>query len=560
MSGFKNNCIKHLLHDLRFAPVSQRLKIMDAAEQLHSTLDENLEYPYEFVCFKITEYHPKKSELAEILDGDSLAYDLRLFIKKLGDALSEPVQLIQEEVYTIIQLAEKLQVSTKTIHRWRERGLVVRSLIFEDGKRRLGITESALERFLSKNPGLQENAAKFNLLSDSEKEQIIELVRSEAQDLSLSRKQVLVKVASEIGRSPEAIRYTVINFEKANPEEKLFEKPTGVVSPSEASKLYKLFVSGVSIQELMGKYYRSRSSIYRIINQHRVRLILRRKIEFIHSSEFENITIAQQIASEYVALPETAKNSARSSIESLTQYLQAIKGIPLLTRDRELTLFRKYNCLKYLASELRESIDFSKPAADKLRKIEECITESDKIKNTLIESNLRLVVSIATKHINHGFSLSDLISEGNFALMRSIEKFNYEKGFRFNTYASLAIAKDYAKKLPAEVKRPDKPGAADMSGLLEDMRDPALGDVVAIERANKSLEDVMDANLNERERYIVRNHFGISGSLIRKKGISMKQIGLELGISKESVRQIELKALQKLRHSLSREEFELFMG
>ena len=169
-------------------------------------------------------------------------------------------------------------------------------------------------------------------------------------------------------------------------------------------------------------------------------------------------------------------------------------------------------------------------------------------------------MSIATRHMSIGISLADLISEGNIALMRAIEKFNYTKGFRFSTYATLAIAKDYARILPAEVARLDKVGSSDFSDAFEDVQDQSLWDVVAIEKANKSLDDVIKANLNEREQYIIRNHFGLSSSLIRKKARSMNDIGLELGISKERVRQIELKALQKLRHTLSSEEFELIIG
>ncbi len=657
MTAFKNNCIKNLLNDLRFAPVAKKLEIVKAAEQLHSIIDENLEYPFEFVCAKITNYNLRRDSIDEILDGKSLAYDLRLFIKKLDDGLSQPVQLIPEKVYSVAQVAKQLNVSTKTIHRWRKRGLIVRSLIFEDGKRRLAITQSALDRFLKDNPLLLERATKFNLLSEDEKKRIIDLVRSIASKSNLSRKQVLLRVAKETSRAAETIRYTVAKYEKMHPKENIFARPAGVISPTQAAHIYKQFMDGVSVSELMEAYHRSKSSIYRIINQHRADLIRRRKIEFIHSSEFDNPSRCQEIAEEHIEIPRAKQNSpVIIPSESLSQYLEAIKKIPLLTRDKEYRLFRKYNAIKYLAYKIRETIDFSKPIASKVREVQKYLLESDKLKNALIESNLRLVVSIAIKHMNHGLSLSDLVSEGNFALMRSIEKFNYEKGFRFSTYASLAIAKEYAKILPTEIRRLDKPGQEDLSDSIEDIRtieaddiavfekanqsldvameanlddreryiirnhyglnssivrgeakdidliakdlgitkdkvleiearaikklpshiletlgvdvldktnkkgdDVVIDDVVALEEANRGLENAMMLNLDERERYVIKNHFGISDSLIRKKGKSLKAIGQDLGISKESVRQIELKALQKLRHILSREEFEMFM-
>ena len=92
------------------------------------------------------------------------------------------------------------------------------------------------------------------------------------------------------------------------------------------------------------------------------------------------------------------------------------------------------------------------------------------------------------------------------------------------------------------------------------MRNIDVVDISAIEHAQRSLDHIISNNLTEREQYIIRNHFGLDGSRVTKKNKSMKQIGDELGLSKERIRQIELEALQKLRQNLGSDEFDLLMG
>ncbi|UCC22909.1 MAG: sigma-70 family RNA polymerase sigma factor, partial [Planctomycetota bacterium] len=217
--------------------------------------------------------------------------------------------------------------------------------------------------------------------------------------------------------------------------------------------------------------------------------------------------------------------------------------------------------LKYLACVSRAGIKPGYVRSARLTKVEDCLTKAEAIKKMIIEANLRLVVSIARKHsAGGGSNLPDLISEGNFSLMRAVEKFDYTRGFRFATYASWAIAKDYARRIPAEKARPDKAPTASLQDVQRDLRIAEAADFAAIERARQSLVQVIRDELDEREQYIILNHFGLVGPPVKKKKKTLQQIGQDLDLTKERVRQLELVALQKLRHSLSIEEFELLTG
>ena len=557
MRPIQDHNLAQLLQTLRFTPESKRQKQLDAAEELIALIDPQREYPFEFVFFKITGFSPKETVQPYVLPGELLLHDLRLFVTQLSSRDAQQANEAGERIFTIEALAQHLNVSTKTINRWRKRGLVTRKYIFDDGVKRLGLSDSAVQRFLQTHPELIQQAGQFQRLSEEEKQQVLDLARTLSADTSRSRHQVIAEIAQQTGRAHETIRTLLQQFERDKGS--MFLRPAGALSPEQSAELYTLYQQGVPVPQLTQQFHRSRSSIYRIINQRRASALMARKIQYVHSPEFESRDRVQAILHEAIEvpahdhpLPESLFSPGGETV--LPNYLQTLNETPVLNHEQENDLFRKYNCLKFLAIQERPYIDRAHLSSARLSRIESYLSEAEEIERLIVEANLRLVVSIASKHSGAGPHFAELVSKGNYALIKAIQEFDYTTGFHFGKRAALNIAKEYAK-VSGKSTELTRTRAQSLANIQRQLRQTT--DVGTLERTRHNLIEVIKRELSTREQYVILHHFGLIGSGLRKETQTLKEIGDNLGLTKERIRQIELIALQKLRQCLSSEQFEL---
>jgi RNA polymerase sigma factor (sigma-70 family) len=540
----------------RYAPRERRLEQIDRAEHLLNEIEGAKRYPYEYLCFRITGYRPEGWP-ALILDGGDVQHDLRLFVEDLSATARQAVELVAEPVLTVEEVSRRYNVSPRTVTRWRRQGLVARRFVI-GGRAKVGFLESSLQRFITAHRTQVERGSRFRQLTEAERDEIIRRARRMAlvRPGQAGLVEIARRIARKMARSTETIRLTLKAYDREHPDRAIFPAVGPPLDDDAKSQIYRRFRMGVSAEVLARQHDRTRSSIYRIINEMRARRILGTKLEFIDHPSFTHPENAAAMLGPMPEPPDGKAPRRPKAPKGLPPYLASLYEVPLLDRDQEMHLFRKMNYLKYQANRLRLKVDPCRARTSDLDEIERLQEEALSVKNQIIRANLRLVVSIAKRHVGPANNFFELVSDGNMSLIRAVEKFDYSRGNKFSTYASWAIMKNFARTIPEENYRRDRfvTGHEEMFEAAADNRTDEHEYESALKRMQEAVKGML-GRLDERERKIIVSRFGLGGASEQ----TLEQLGRELGITKERVRQIESRAQDKLRKIAGEEKLDLPM-
>ncbi|MCY4438245.1 MAG: RNA polymerase sigma factor RpoD [Chloroflexi bacterium] len=310
---------------------------------------------------------------------------------------------------------------------------------------------------------------------------------------------------------------------------------------------------------------------------------------------------------EMVALERAALKSAKSDEEPGTlddpvrTYLREIGRVPLLTAPQEVMLAKQMERRLFAEDKLQNRDGRS---LEEIQRLEREVVIGIEARKRLTEANLRLVVSMAKKYVGRGMSLLDLIQEGNIGLIRAVEKFDFRKGFKFSTYATWWIRQAITRSIADQARtiripvhmvetinklvrisrrlvqeKGREPTSQEIGGemgipetkvreIIKVSQEPVsletpigeeedshLGefipdettmspaDAASYQMLREQVEAVLNS-LSDRERKVLRLRFGLEDGRTR----TLEEVGREFSVTRERIRQIEAKALRKLRH------------
>ncbi len=288
--------------------------------------------------------------------------------------------------------------------------------------------------------------------------------------------------------------------------------------------------------------------------------VLTQPIEFITSPDFKQPDADELILGSYAdAACETHGNGKSSDLPKAPPgtppYLASLYETPLLSPDQEYSLFRKMNYLKFCAERLRERIDLGNPQRNLIDRIGRLLSDALDVRNHIVRSNLRLVVSIAKTVVDQITSFEDAVSHGNVPLIRAVEIFDFERGTKFSTYATWAI-RNSLYRATSRNRRERQRFVSCSEGFFESVHERRSS-----QRARetyiyglRAAIDSMLVGLDRRDRKIVFDRFGLGGNDNPQR---FREIAEGLNISTERVRQLLLRSIRRMGESVEAEAIEL---
>lgn len=447
------NCepLEQLTRQLLFAPPEKRALQVQRAEKLHDELEPNQTYPLDFIIYRLTSYRRDVSD-STLLVGEAAQPDLRLMIDRLSRSIRLPKD-DGEPAETAAQLAARLNVSTQTITRWRQRGLRWRWVVAKNGARgaaarQVVFPRSAVDRFVRQNGERVKRASQFTQIPATRRRDILHRARRIAEAREVTLNQVAQHLARRTGRALETLRLILEKHDRQHPKQAIFAGRTAPLSARQKRMIERAHRWGVSAEQMAERFKRSRATIYRVIRERRAAAARRVDVSFVPSPIFDREDADAVILRDEVVVKDSGGRAA-TAVNDLPEALQPLYRQPAVNDRRQRSMFVRYNYLKFKAARVRDALDPYEPRTSDLDTFDGLLAEARALRSQLARINLPVVLSVARRHVlgqreASAQALLGLLEQGHAVLFEVIESFNAARTPTFASYLTNKLLQRFA--------------------------------------------------------------------------------------------------------------------
>ena len=388
--AFRIEAIADLYAQLRYAPVETRKRELSAIETLVAEIDPQQSYPVDFVTYRITGYRPDVATVGDPIPGAALLAELASFVLRLSSDLDLPADLEGRTAIPMAEVERRLNVSRKTLQRYRRQGLLCHYVVFGDGEKRLACFVDALERFTERFGDRVERAARFTRLAPDLEATILQDARALRASTGASRHHAARRLARRHGRAVETVRQLLRRHDE-HADEPIFDE-RGPLGADDTRLVARAQRFGVPVTTLARRLGKTASTIHRAMNRHRA--------DRLRSFDLTTVTLPtfELPDAEQVILSAMDGAWAASIDEPATQalrFIARVRDAPPVDADHVDALLAGAHFVRWRAREMIGRLPAWPSATDLDR----------------IETDLRLASAIKRRLVRAGFPIALLAIE-----------------------------------------------------------------------------------------------------------------------------------------------------
>jgi RNA polymerase primary sigma factor len=540
VARFKIAAIEDLLRQLEYAPPETRRRQMEAAERLIVDVDPLRNYPIDFIVFRITGYRSDRSDEPVTLVGQALVPDLVNFVQTLSEDLSLRADELGGPALPIEEVAARLNVSQKTIQRYRKQGLVCKYLVFPDGVKRLACTVDALERFGTQHGAQLQKAAKFSRINGVVEADIINQARLLHESENLSLHEAAQRIAKQVGRSHETIRMLLRRHDRTAAQPIFTQR--GPLTDREIILIYRAWQRGVESSRLTHRFGKSKATIHRAVNRRRRDLLRAVQVSFVQLPTFD-LPDAEAVI---LSAPAVVKDLLVPELNDAMMIIDQARQPLTIAPDVEDALIAAYNFLKRRAAEGVPVLG-EWPTSESLDAIETDLRWASALQRKLVWLALPAALRRIEQNLHRplreqlGDEIVALIELSVHIACAAVETLDPTRGQRLERMVSMAMDKSLAKTVIPQMQ--GRAAVRHAIGSLP-IEDP-LEKICAWDGWLSLRRDLRRhvPRLQQSSRDLISFRYGLEGA----PPLTIEAIALRMKVTQLKATRLLLRAIKELR-------------